>query len=57
MVLIDPDDGRTLSVTLFETEDDLRQGDETLRSMDPPDSDMGSRASVETYEVAVDIRA
>ena len=56
LVLIDPDNGRTLSVTLFETEDDLRQGDETLRSMNPPDTDMGSRATVETYEVGVDLR-
>jgi hypothetical protein len=55
-LLIDPENGRGLAVGLFETEDDLRKGDETLNSMDPPGEGMGRRTSVETYEVAVDIR-
>jgi len=55
--LIDPDSGRSLAVALFETEDDLRKGDETLNSMSPSSDDVGKRTSVETYEVAVDVRA
>ncbi len=56
LMLIDPDSGRSLAVALFETEDDLRQGDEALNAMDPSGGDVGKRTSVETYEVAVDIR-
>jgi hypothetical protein len=56
-MLIDPDSGRSLAIGLFETEDDLKKGDETLNSMTPPSGeDMGKRTSVEMYEVAVDIR-
>jgi hypothetical protein len=57
MMLIDPDSGRTMAVTLFETEDDMRKGDEKLNSMSPPTGAMGRRSAVEMYEVAVDIRA
>ena len=56
LLLIDPDSGRGLGVSLFETEEDLRKGDEVLNSMTPPGEGMGRRASVETYEVAVDVR-
>jgi hypothetical protein len=57
LMLIDPDNGRGLGISLFETEDDLRQGDETLNAMNPPTDTGGRRTSVETYEVAVDYRA
>lgn len=56
LLLVDPDNGRGLGISLFETEEDLRKGDETLNSMSPPAEGMGDRASVETYEVAVDFR-
>ena len=56
MMLIDPDSGRSLGIALFETEDDLRKGDEVLNSMTPQVEGTGQRTSVETYEVAVDIR-
>ena len=55
-MLIDPGSGRSLAVALFETEDDLRQGDETLKAMTASGDDVGKRTSVETYEVAADIR-
>jgi hypothetical protein len=55
LMLADPDGGRVLAITLFETEEDLRQGDATLNTMSPR-TDMGSRAPVETYEVAFDVR-
>ena len=53
--LADPDGGHVLAIGLFETMDDLRTGHETLERMSPPVS-MGERVSVETYEVAADIR-
>src|SRR5215218_10066381 len=53
--LADPDAGRVLAIGMFETEDDLRQGSAALEQMSPP-VDMGTRVSVETYEVAADIR-
>jgi hypothetical protein len=55
LLLIDPDNGRQIGVTLFETEDDLRKGDEVLNSMSPPEV-IGQRTPVEMYEVAVDVR-
>lgn len=52
------DDGKSLSITLFGTEEDLRQGDATLSSMDPPNSALAARrVSVEMYEVTVKIDA
>ncbi|MBA3262900.1 MAG: hypothetical protein H0T69_10625 [Thermoleophilaceae bacterium] len=56
LMLIDPDNGRGFAISLFETEDDLRAGDEVLNSMNPPDDGFGERVSVESYEVAVDVR-
>jgi hypothetical protein len=55
-MLIDPASGRSISISLFETEDDLRKGDEALRLMSPSGSDVGHRTSVETYEVGTEIR-
>ena len=58
LLLVDPENGRSLAVALFETEDDLRTGDAALNGMSPPADDAsGRRTSVETYEVAVDVRA
>lgn len=56
LLLIDPDNGRTLSVTLFDTEEDLRTGDATLNAMSPPNDGFGQRSPIETYDVAVDMR-
>lgn len=56
MVLNDPDTGRSLVIGLFETEEDLRVGDETLRGMDRPPEAAGDVSSIEVYEVAVDRR-
>jgi hypothetical protein len=57
LVLNDPDSGRSLAISLFETMDDLREGDATLNGMTPRHDDVGERTSVETYEVAVDLHA
>jgi hypothetical protein len=50
-MLIDRKAGRGLGITLFETEDDLRKGDDALNKMSPPDVEGGRRTSVEVYEV------
>jgi hypothetical protein len=56
LLLVDPDGGRSLGIALFETEEDMRKGDETLNQMSPPDDGLGRRSSVEFYEVAADFR-
>jgi hypothetical protein len=57
IVLQDPEGGRAVAISLFETEDDYREGDETLNSMSPPGEGMGRRIAVEKYEVAVQLGA
>jgi hypothetical protein len=48
------DEGKVVAISLFETEEDLQQGDSTLSSMDPPvQGGMGQRTSVEKYEVGI----
>lgn len=56
-ILQDPEAGKAMAITLFETEEDYREGDETLSSMSPPGEGMGRRVSVEKYEVAVQLEA
>lgn len=55
-LLIDPEGGRGLAIGLFETEEDLRQGDRVLNAMEPPGDGMGRRTGVEVYEVGLDMR-
>jgi len=55
LLLNDGASGRSMAITLFETEGDYRQGDETLNAMDPPGDGMGQRVSVEKYEVAAQL--
>jgi hypothetical protein len=45
--------GKAIGITLFETEEDYRQGNETLDSMSPPGEGMGNRVSVEKFELVV----
>jgi hypothetical protein len=52
------EEGKVVSISLFETEEDLRQGDAALNAMDPPvPGVMGRRTSVEMYEVGVKLDA
>jgi hypothetical protein len=51
LMLIDRASGKGLGVTLFETEDAMRRGDEALNAMNPGAG--GQRTSVEFYEVPV----
>ena len=58
LLLLHQPDGKAMSVSLFDTEEALRQGDETLNAMDPPvPGGLGRRTSVEMYEVGVKIDA
>ncbi|MDQ3721033.1 MAG: hypothetical protein M3350_09685 [Actinomycetota bacterium] len=58
MMLTDEENGNVLMVSLFDSEEDRAKGDETLKGMTPPaDQGMGRLASVEMYEVALDLKA
>jgi hypothetical protein len=59
LILSDTEGGKSLAIAFFETEEDYRQGDETLNSMSPPsgDNDMGRRAGVERFEVVLELEA
>ena len=54
MMLVDRQSGTSLGLTFFDTEDDLRRGDQALNEMTPPAGATGRRTSVELYEVAID---
>ena len=51
LMLIDRETGKGLGVTLFESEDAMRRGDEALNAMNPGSSER--RTSVEFFEVPV----
>jgi hypothetical protein len=51
LMLVDRQTGKGLGVTLFESEEAMRRGDEALNAMSPGSSE--SRTSVEFYEVPV----
>ena len=58
LILADRSSGKLMAITLFETEEDRRIGDETLNAMSPPVSGgMGRRAGVEMYEVPIHMTA
>jgi hypothetical protein len=57
LILQDLEGGKVISIGLFETEADYREGDETLNSMSPPGEGLGSRTAVEKYEVALELEA
>ena len=51
LMLVDRETGKGLGVTLFESEEAMRRGDEALNAMSPGASEQ--RTSVEFYEVPV----
>ena len=53
LMLVDREKGRGLGLTFFETDEDMRKGDQALDQMSPGD-EAGSRTSVEMYEVGLD---
>jgi hypothetical protein len=50
-MLVDRETGKSADITLFGTEDELRQGDQALNALSPAESE-GSRTSVGLWEVA-----
>jgi hypothetical protein len=52
VMLHDPEGERSLVILFFETEEDYRQGDETLNAM-PASETPGRRTSVTRYDVAL----
>ncbi len=61
LILNDAEGRKTLAIAFFETEDDYRQGDETLNQMSAPGEGapdgMGQRTAVDKYEVALELEA
>jgi hypothetical protein len=51
LMLVNRESGKGVGVTLFETEDAMRRGDEALNAMNPGGTER--RMSVEFYEVPV----
>jgi hypothetical protein len=51
LILVDRDQGKTMGITLFDTEEGLKKGDEALNQMTPGEG--ARRTSVEFYEVPV----
>jgi hypothetical protein len=51
LMLVNRESGKGLGITLFESEEALRRGDEALNAMSPGTSER--RTSVEFYEVPV----
>jgi hypothetical protein len=51
-MLVDRENARGLGITLFESEEDLRRGDQALNAMSPAVDAGQRRSSVEIYEVA-----
>jgi hypothetical protein len=52
LMLVDREAGRVVEVLLFESDEDLRQGDETMNSYAPGEGSM-HRVSVERFDVPV----
>jgi hypothetical protein len=52
MMLVNRETGKGLGVTLFDSEDAMRRGDEALNNMSPGSTER--RTSVEFYEVPVE---
>jgi hypothetical protein len=50
LMLVDRETGKGVGITLFESEEAMRRGDETLNAMSPAS---GNRTSVDFYEVPV----
>jgi hypothetical protein len=52
-MLVDREAGKGLGITVYETEEELRRGDEALNAMSPAPEASGRRTSVSFYEVAL----
>jgi hypothetical protein len=55
--LFDESSGTVVAIAFFDTEEDMRKGDETLSAMDPPSGPVGARASVDLCEIKLEVEA
>ena len=55
LLLHDLEGGKAMAISFFETEEDYREGDATLNSMDPPGGGFGQRVAVDKYSVALEL--
>ena len=53
LMLLDRDAGEGLAIALFDSEEDMRKGDEALNAMSQPGDSPMRRVSVKKYEVPV----
>jgi hypothetical protein len=53
LMLLDRDAGEGLAIAFFDSEEDMRKGDEALNAMNPPGDSPMRRVSVKMYEVPV----
>jgi len=53
LMLLDRDAGEGLAIAFFDSEEDMRKGDEALNAMSPPGDSPMRRVSVKKYEVPV----
>ena len=56
-LLADEASGTVLAIGFFDTEEDMRTGDEVLNTMTPPAGAMGTRTSVDLCEVKLELQA
>ncbi len=54
VMLADRESGESAMIVFCDTEEDIRRADRILDGMSPEDPGMGSRSSVEIYEVVLD---
>jgi hypothetical protein len=53
LMLLDRDAGEGLAIAFFDSEEDMRKGNEALNAMSPPGDSPMRRVSVKMYEVPV----
>jgi hypothetical protein len=54
--LADADRGTALMIVVFDSEEDLKAGDEALSAMSPPDEAQGRLVSKELYRIGAEVR-
>lgn len=52
-LMLHNDEGKALAIVLFDSEEDMRQGDKVLGEMSPPDDAMRRAGPAEFFEVGV----
>jgi hypothetical protein len=52
MMLVNRENGKGMGLTFFDSEEDMRRGDEALNNMNPGGA--GRRTAVDFYEVAIE---